>query len=83
MVYSNWYCTSAFFCLRLPLFSACAVLLYADLIVCIPFLFGVRGRMWNSIVSVPDHCLFVHVSYHYSSFSFANFCCCFLCVFFY
>ena len=30
-----------------------AVLLYAVLIVCVPFLFGVLGRTWNSIVSVP------------------------------
>ena len=39
--------------------SACAVLHYAILIVCAPFPFGVWGRMMNSIVSVPDHCLFV------------------------
>ena len=39
--------------------SACAVLLYAVLIVCVPFPFGVWGRMWNSIVSVPNHGLFI------------------------
>ena len=27
---------------------------------CVPFPFGVWGRMWNSIVSVPDHCLFIY-----------------------
>ena len=32
-----------------------------SLIVCIPFPFGVWGRIWNSIVSVPDHCLFIYV----------------------
>ena len=25
--------------------------------VCVPFLLGVWGRMWNWLVSVPDHCL--------------------------
>ena len=25
-----------------------------------PFPFGVWGRMWNSIVSVPDHCLITY-----------------------
>ena len=29
----------------------------------VPFPFGVWGRMWNSIVSVPDHCLFVYFSF--------------------
>ena len=29
----------------------------AVLIVRVPFPFGVWGRMWNWIVSVPDHCL--------------------------
>ena len=38
--------------------SACALLLNAVLIVCAPFTFGVWGRMWNSIESVPDHCPF-------------------------
>ena len=32
-------------------------LFYAVLIVRVPFLFGVLDRMWNSIVSVPDHCI--------------------------
>ena len=32
--------------------SACAALLYAVLVVCVPFPFGVRGRMWKSIVTV-------------------------------
>ena len=37
-----------------------AVLLHAVLIVCFPFLFGVWSRMWNSIVLVPDRCLFIY-----------------------
>ena len=41
--------------------SAYAVLLNTVLIVCAPFPFGVWGRMWNSIVSVPDHCLFTYL----------------------
>ena len=40
--------------------SAYAVLLYAILMVCVHFPFGVGDRMWNSIVSVPDHCLFIY-----------------------
>ena len=36
------------------------VLLDAVLTVCITFPFGVWGRMWNSIVSVPDHRLFFY-----------------------
>ena len=42
--------------------SACAVLLYAILNVCVHFPFGVYGRMRNLIVSVADHCLFVYFS---------------------
>ena len=38
---------------------ATALQLFA-LIVYVCFPFGVWGRIWNSIVSVPDHCLFVH-----------------------
>ena len=30
------------------------VLRYA---VCVPFPFGVKGSMWNSTASVPDHCI--------------------------
>ena len=26
----------------------------------VPLPFGVWGRMWNSIVSAPDHCLFIY-----------------------
>ena len=32
------------------------------LIICVPFPFGVWGRKCNSIVSVPDHCLFIYFS---------------------
>ena len=35
----------------------------AVFIVCEPFPIGVWGRMWNSIVSVPDHCLFIYLAY--------------------
>ena len=37
--------------------SVCAGLLYAVLIVCLPFPFGMWDNMWNLIVSIPDHCL--------------------------
>ena len=41
--------------------SVCAILLYAILIVYVPFLYGVWGRMWNLTVSVLDHCLFIYL----------------------
>ena len=40
--------------------SACIVLFYAVLTVRVPFPFGVWDRMWNSIVSPPDHHLFIY-----------------------
>ena len=71
VVYSNCQCSYAF-CFSLNLFKislwpsagkeltslvkACAVLLYAVLIVCVLFPFCVWDRMWNSIVSIPDQC---------------------------
>ena len=42
-----------------PRLFTCAVLVSAVLIVSVPFPFGVSGRMWNSIISVPDHYLFI------------------------
>ena len=30
------------------------------LIICVPFPYGVQGRMWNSIVSVADHYLLIY-----------------------
>ena len=30
------------------------------LVVRVPFPFGVWGRVWHSIVSVTDHCLFIY-----------------------
>ena len=47
----------------LPAFAGYFIyLLYAVLIVRIPFLYGVWVRMWNSIISVPGHCLFIYFS---------------------
>ena len=43
-------------------FHLCCFYFGAVLVVRVPFPFGVWGRMWNSIVSVPDHCLFIYVS---------------------
>ena len=40
-------------------FHLCCFYFSAVLIVGVPFPFGVKGRMWNSIVLVPDHCLFI------------------------
>ena len=38
-------------------FHVCCFYFSAVIIVGVPFPFGVYDRMWNSIVSVPDHCL--------------------------
>ena len=49
-------------------FYLCWVCLSSVLIVCVPFPFGVEGRMWNLILSVPDHChcLFFNCLYSFS-----------------
>ena len=44
-----------------PWLSACTVLLYVVLTVCVLFPYGVWGRLWNSNVSVPAHCLLIHL----------------------
>ena len=41
-------------------FHLCCFYFSAVLIVGIPFPFGVWGRMWSSIVSVPGRCLFIY-----------------------
>ena len=41
------------FLLVMFLFSAVSI-------ICVPFPFGVYGRMSNLIVLVPDHCLFIY-----------------------
>ena len=43
--------------------SARAAVILCRLIVLVPFPFVVKGRMWNSIVSVPDYCLFIYFAY--------------------
>ena len=46
-------------------FHLCCFFFYyyfsAVIIVGVPFPFGVNGRMWNSFVSVPDHCRFSYL----------------------
>ena len=44
-------------------FHLCSFYFSAVLIVSVPFSFGVKGRMWNSILSIPDHCLFTYFAY--------------------
>ena len=47
-----------------PWLFTCAVFFFyfnVVLIVGIPFQFGVKGMMRNSIVSIPDHCLSIFV----------------------
>ena len=49
------------------LISACAVLLYAVFIF-VPFPYGVWERTWNSIVPVPNHCLFIYLDCRWPDF---------------
>ena len=42
-------------------FHLCCYCFSAVFIVGVPFPFGISGRMWNSIVSVPDRCLFIYL----------------------
>ena len=47
-----------------PWLFTCVVFIFsAVLVVRVPFPFGVWGRMWNSIVPVPDHCRFIYFKY--------------------
>ena len=39
----------------------CSLHFSAVLVVRVPFPFGVWGRVWNSIVSIPDHCHFIYL----------------------
>ena len=45
-----------------PWLFTCVVLFLVPS-VRVPFPFGVWDRVWNSIVSVPDHCLFIYFRY--------------------
>ena len=49
--------------LSLLLFTCAVFNLSAVLVVRVPFPFGIWGRMWNSIVSVFDHYLFIYFKY--------------------
>ena len=44
-------------------FHLCCFYFSAVLVVRVPFPFSVWGRVWNSIVTVPDHCLFIYLLY--------------------
>ena len=49
-----------------PWLFTCVVFIFSTvLVVRIPFPFCVLGRVWNSIVSVPDHCLFIYFTEFY------------------
>ena len=41
-------------------FHLCCYVFSAVLVVRVPFLFGAWGRIWNSIASVPDLCIFIY-----------------------
>ena len=47
-----------------PLAFHCCFCFSAVLIVGVLSLFGFWVRMWNSIVSVPDHCIFIYLHVH-------------------
>ena len=42
-----------------PWLFTCYFYFSAVLVVRVPFPFGVWGRVWNLIVSVPDYCIFI------------------------
>ena len=46
-------------------FHLCCFYFSAVLIVGVPLSFGVYSRMWNSIVSIPGHCLFIYFKVFY------------------
>ena len=50
-------------------FHLCYYYFCAVLVVRIPFPFGVWSRLWNSIVLVSDHCLFIVFKVDIYSFS--------------
>ena len=53
-----------------PWLFTCVVFIFsAVLVVCVPFLFGIWDRVWNSIVSVPDHCLFIYFTWNFNALS--------------
>ena len=41
-------------------FHLCSFYFSADFVVRVPFPFGVWGRVWNLIVSVPGRCVFIY-----------------------
>ena len=41
-------------------FRLCCFIFSAVLVVRVRFPFGVWGRVWNLIASLPDHCLFIY-----------------------
>ena len=51
-------------------FHFCCFYFSAVIIISVPFPFGVWGRMWNSIVSVPDHCLFMYLTLAYQHYAY-------------
>ena len=42
------------------LFTCDVFIFSVVLVVRVPFPFDVWGRVWNSVVSVPDHCHFIY-----------------------
>ena len=67
-------------------FRLCCFNFSAVLVVHAPFPFGVWGRMWNSIVSVPDLCLFSFICFaknlsQFWSEHLKTLCCCLKCVY--
>ena len=50
------------------LFTCVVVIFTAVLAVSVPFPFGIWNRVWNSIVSVPDHCFFFYLLRHMGMF---------------
>ena len=61
LTYCSFYLGSAGTELSSWLFTCLVFIFSAVLVVRVPFPLGVWGRVWNSIVSVPDHYLFIYL----------------------
>ena len=58
-----------------PSLFTCVVFIFSAVsVVRVPFPFGAWERVWNSNVSVPDHCLFIYFNSYIYTLFLDNFC---------
>ena len=61
-------------CWECPLGVSLVFIFSAVFVVRVPFPFGIWGRVWNSIVSVPDHCLLSSLNFKNKNSFLSVFC---------